>query len=540
MEEHVDVNQCADPDNPTSPFANTNKCKHLTTTCHNISGNGFRRGSYQCRCRPGFYLTGPQFFHGEDVEEAHGRKVSGTSNEYDDQFNCLPCAADCATCVDGSPCMATYDIVTRGLPLGTLAFCITCAVFVGGSVYRYRRRKVIASATWPLLENIVVGAVLIYGSVIVRYFHPTTELCLAEPWLREMGFVFLYCAIILKLYKVVTEFRTRKAHCVYVRDKDLVKYHIGIIVITLGFMAAWTSVTADLHHDGQELLETRYDQRNLRYRICRLPWWDYVAESLEMLILLWGVYLSYLARNCKTLYMERKLLSAAILVELVVSGILYVIRHVIWYDVHPDVIYILYFVRSQLTVTVNLLIIFGGKMWYIFRPQDDPFRKNQAHGTQGRPAEMEKLHDGIFAGDLELNQIPLADMDHAEIRMELRRLYAQMQVLKTKAMRQDNPHISKKKGGRKMPHRRWADAQAERACKMIQRHPKYDEETTAVNRTPEESSASMDPADPPSVIYEEPAKANVSPAPLHTSFPAAQHPHNGLSMAINYGHVTNL
>lgn len=51
---------------------------------------------------------------------------------------------------------------------------------------------------------------------------------------------------------------------------------------------------------------------------------------MEMLILLWGVYLSYLARNCKTLYMERKLLSAAILVELVASGILYVIRHVIW------------------------------------------------------------------------------------------------------------------------------------------------------------------------------------------------------------------
>jgi hypothetical protein len=49
--------------------------------------------------------------------------------------------------------------------------------------------------------------------------------------------------------------------------------------------------------------------------------------------------------------------------------------------------------------------------------------------------------------------------------MELRRLYAQMQVLKTKAMRKDNPHISKKKGGRKMhaPHRRWAaDTQAEK------------------------------------------------------------------------------
>ena len=77
----------------------------------------------------------------------------------------------------------------------------------------------------------------------------------------------------------MTEFRTRKAHCVYVRDKDLVKYHVGITLITLGFMAAWTSVTADLHHDGKELVGTYYDRNNLRYRICRLPWWDYVAES---------------------------------------------------------------------------------------------------------------------------------------------------------------------------------------------------------------------------------------------------------------------
>ena len=66
-------------------------------------------------------------------------------------------------------------------------------------------------------------------------------------------------------------------------------------------------------------------------------------------------------------------------------------------------------------------------------------------------------------------------MDHGEIRMELKRLYSQMQVLKTKAMRKDNPHISKKKGGRKMhaPHRRWGgDSQLQtdkQACKKMRR-----------------------------------------------------------------------
>ncbi|XP_055357952.1 probable G-protein coupled receptor 158 [Paramacrobiotus metropolitanus] len=494
---YVDINQCSDDEHHENIFRATHRCKLQTTICHNISGYGFRRGGYRCACQPGHYSQSVVTeFSGADIERTYAQSEA----EYAANFNCFRCAPDCTTCTDGNPCVVTYDIVARGLPLGVLAFCITCALFVAAAVYRYRRRKVIASATWPLLENIIMGGILVYCSVIIRYFPPTFERCMAEPWLRELGFMLFYCAVILKLYKVVTEFRTRKAHCVYVRDKDLVKYHIGIILITIAFMSAWTSISMDLHREGKEILLTLVSTNRRRHTICRLPWWDYVAESCETLILLWGIYLSYLARNSKTLYMERKLLTAAICVELLVSGIFYIIRHAVWYDVHPDVIYLLYFGRSQLTITVNLFVIFGGKIWYIFRPQDDPFRKNQAQGTQGRPAEMEKLHDGIFAGDLELNQIPLANMDHGEIRMELRRLYAQMQVLKTKAMRQDNPHISKKKGGRKMPHRRFSI----QAFSSRTRHPKYDEETTAV-KTPEESSGSVDNyhADAPTTIYED-------------------------------------
>lgn len=36
----------------------------------------------------------------------------------------------------------------------------------------------------------------------------------------------------------------------------------------------------------------------------------------------------------------------------------------------------------------------------------------------------------------------------------MRRLYTQLEVLKNKTMRQDNPHISKRRGGRKAAHTR--------------------------------------------------------------------------------------
>jgi len=43
-----------------------------------------------------------------------------------------------------------------------------------------------------------------------------------------------------------------------------------------------------------------------------------------------------------------------------------------------------------------------------------------------------------------------------ELQLELRRLYTQLQVYKTKSMRRDNPHISKRRGGRKPTHRRFS------------------------------------------------------------------------------------
>lgn len=36
------------------------------------------------------------------------------------------------------------------------------------------------------------------------------------------------------------------------------------------------------------------------------------------------------------------------------------------------------------------------------------------------------------------------------------RLYTQLEVLKNKSLRQDNPHISKRRGGRKPAHRRFS------------------------------------------------------------------------------------
>ena len=115
-----------------------------------------------------------------------------------------------------------------------------------------------------------------------------------EPWFREVGFAFCYGAIVIKVYRIFAEFQTRKAHRVCVRDKDLLKYLGGIVMVVLGYMSAWTALVLDgvddisqiswldgivnLDIKGRNILEEKSTKDGLRYIVCRKMSWDYVTE----------------------------------------------------------------------------------------------------------------------------------------------------------------------------------------------------------------------------------------------------------------------
>lgn len=58
--------------------------------------------------------------------------------------------------------------------------------------------------------------------------------------------------------------------------------------------------------------------------------------------------------------------------------------------------------------------------------------------------------------DVEVGEVTLADMSPDDIRAELKRLYMQLEIFKNKTICRDNPHISKRRGGRKAQHRRFS------------------------------------------------------------------------------------
>lgn len=87
--ERIDINQCPLGEGNPGPnkFADTAKCKKGTTECEPLHGWGFRRGGYQCRCRPGFRLPNVvrRPYLGEIVERASPAQYGKRGN-----FDCKP------------------------------------------------------------------------------------------------------------------------------------------------------------------------------------------------------------------------------------------------------------------------------------------------------------------------------------------------------------------------------------------------------------------------------------------------------------------
>ncbi|XP_022250510.1 probable G-protein coupled receptor 158 isoform X2 [Limulus polyphemus] len=516
---NVDIDQCSED---RGMFAGTHKCETQTTECVPISGMGFRRGAYKCCCREGYFFpNGTQdksvnCFEGTAVEKhfvaslLNDKSVEKKGLKYPESFTCLPCKPGCASCVDDSPCSVEYNILLRSIALGLQSFCTTITIVLTVVVFRLRKSKMISSSIWILLETLLLGAVLLYQTMVIRYFEPSVVTCLAEPWFRELGFAIFYGTIVLKVYRILAEFQTRRAHRVCVRNRDLLKYLLGVILVVVGYMAAWTAVVVDSTSNGHNVLEEGRTVEGLIFFTCRALWWDYVTEVGELAFLFFGIYLTYRIRNAKAdWFREKMVLFAAIYIEVIVSFVIYAIRHTMRLSLGPDFVFFLFFIRCQLTVSGILILVFGPKLWYHYRPPDPSERPHTRHfssfDVHDHLPEAMKLHEAIMSNcELDLADINLSDMDPEDITAELRRVYTHLQVLRNKTMRKDNPHISKRRGGRKVTHRRFS---LQAFHKHKQHHHDYDHEFTEISKTPEESVASVEGAplqgDGPSIRNED-------------------------------------
>ncbi|KAH8298243.1 hypothetical protein KR018_011851 [Drosophila ironensis] len=482
-------------------FGRRHGCDRNTTFCLLTENKpAATRDVYTCLCRESFYLPNAtlQGFRGDLVELSEGY----------DNYSCIPCPGGCTNCDSNGVCLTfqeevlNMDACLRLLVAIVLGACILCCVVLSVIVFRQRKCKAIASGMWTVLETILLGIVLLYASVAVHFFPASTERCLLEPWLRELGFITCYGAIILKLYRHLVDFRTRKAHRWVLRDVDLLKYLGTMVFAVICYMAAFTASSLDLLESAQ-LDSLREADTNT----CHPLKWELVTQVSEVLILCFGLHLAIASRNANTQFRERQFLVTALTLEFLVSSSFYFLRFVYLPEMSPSTILLALFIRSQLTNSFALGLIFVPKLWYqhkqvrslaydlSIRLPVDAF-KGTSHDAGQR---LGGGYAGLCLGDPDIGELTISEMSPEDIRAELKRLYTQLEILKNKTLRQDNPHISKRRGGRKAGHRRFSlqrflsPSQALSAKHRSNKHHQDIEITEAEpSRTPEDSVCSAE------------------------------------------------
>ncbi|CAH1249604.1 GPR158 [Branchiostoma lanceolatum] len=446
----VDINQCP---GSTTIFADTHKCRNPSTECVPIPGQAFRRGSYYCQCRKGYYFPDPTvnktFFDGTVVEEEYLRWRRGKRTAYPKSFECLPCAEGCDSCLDGSPCVVREDQVLRTIVTGIQCLSVVVCLVLGVVAFKHRKTKSVEAFGPWLLLLLLFGTVLLYSPVIVLYFRPIAATCLLLFWFRELGFALAYGVLVLRARRYLEVFQTRSATQLELSDKGLLKLLAAIVLVALGLLFAGTACTIQEARAGLSIVSV--DGRTgsgLKFPYCSLSLWSYCLDIGELLFLVWGLYQCYRIRSAPSEFNEPLFMTIAIGNEALLTFIFNVARHAVLPIIHPDVTYLAHFLHSQLTVTVMVGIIFIPKLRHIGQAE-----------RQRRDFRSRKFRARSYAPGLELdNAIPRTQtngsiceqaVDPSELREELKRVYQELEVYKLKTMMMNNRHIRKKKGRRR-------------------------------------------------------------------------------------------
>ncbi|KAG1680652.1 putative G-protein coupled receptor 158 [Nymphon striatum] len=181
----VDIDQCPETSfdgHGSNVFAGSDKCKNKTTKCEFIPGLGFRRGSYNCVCKRGYYFPDSKsitkYYNGTEVEEEFEKKLMVIK--------------------------AASPVLLRIIILG--AFLLYSTVSIISVVFRVRSAKAIKITDMDLIKRLGLIVLVVIAFLSVRTTvatpHVTTEksyddlkafLCSTDWW----DYAFTGCKIFL-------------------------------------------------------------------------------------------------------------------------------------------------------------------------------------------------------------------------------------------------------------------------------------------------------------------------------------------------------
>ncbi|XP_075210452.1 putative G-protein coupled receptor CG31760 [Lycorma delicatula] len=443
----LQVNQCdtlaENNQYAASAFSSQISVFHGTHKCHNSTQCIFRqassptgswiRGGYVCKCRQGYYSATNHDFNGSLVEAAWLEKIQNLSTVYDDVLKCRRCAPGCITCRGPAPCLASYNWPFR---ITLLSISVSCILFTLGLVvyvYQHRRIKVFKVASPIFLGITLIGCAIMYSEMAAIF--PVLDLysCIVTKWCRHLGFCITYTALLMKTWRVSLTYRVKSAHKVKLTDKQLLQWMFPILLVMLIYLSTWTI-------SAPPYAEQIKDSSGLLFRQCSFNWWDHSLAIGEVLFLAWGIRVCYNVRNAESLYNEARLITFAIY-NIAVVNIAMVAFHVFLFPhAGPDIKYLLGFIRTQLSTSVTVGLVFGPKVIRVIRGQGDQW-DNRAR-ARGVTASFSLNGIGLVP-----EEAPDLYQENEELKEEIQKLAGQIEFMKIVQMEINNRHLKPKQGG---------------------------------------------------------------------------------------------
>ncbi|CAH6776001.1 probable G-protein coupled receptor 179 [Phodopus roborovskii] len=432
----VDINQCA-----SGPgwYSNTHLCDLNSTQCVPLESQGFVLGRYLCRCRPGFYGASSSGGLEESATQTAGQFGSPQSS-LGKLLRCQPCPEGCTSCLDATPCLVEEALVLRTAVLACQACCMLTVFLSMLVAYRCRGSKRIRASGIFLLETILFGSLLLYFPVFILYFKPSVFRCIALRWVRLLGFAVVYGTVILKLYRVLQLFLSRTAQRGPHPSSGQLLQRLGqLLLLVLGFLIVWTAGVLEPGIQHTPLVTRGHTPTGRYFYLCHHDHWDYIMVVAEMLLLCWGSFLCYATRAVPSAFHEPRYMSIALHNELLLSTVFHTARFVLVPSLHPDWTLLLFFLHTHSTVTATLALIFIPKFW---KPGAPPREEILDEVYED---ELDLQRSGSYLNSSIASAWSERSLDPGDIRDELKKLYAQLEVRKTKEMAANNPHLPKKR-----------------------------------------------------------------------------------------------
>nr|XP_034985528.1 probable G-protein coupled receptor 158 [Zootoca vivipara] len=434
----VDIDQCSNE----GWFSGTHTCHLNSSECVPVKGHGFVLGAYKCVCKAGFYRPKMFSMNGFHRKVAESHFSGGEMSEK--IYSCLPCREGCSYCTDDTPCYAQEDKYLRLAIISFQTLCMLLDFISMLVVYRFRKAKSIKASGLVLLETILFGSLLLYFPVIILYFEPSTFRCVLLRWVRLLGFTTVYGTVTLKLHRVLKVFLSRTVQRMpYMTGGRVMKMLAVIFLVVLWFLIGWTAAACQNLERNISLIGQGQTSDHLIFSMCLIDRWDYMMAIAEFLFLLWGVYLCYAVRTVPSAFHEPRYLAVAVHIELIISAIFHAIRFSLASRLQSDWMLMLFFAHTHLTVTVTIGLLLIPKF---SRSSNNPRDDIAAEAYED---ELDMGRSGSYLNSSINSAWSEHSLDPDDIRDELKKLYAQLEIYKRKKMITNNPHLQKKRCSKK-------------------------------------------------------------------------------------------